>query len=82
MVEKVLPFTESQLESILREFPTPIYIYDERGIRDSARKLNAAFSSVHGFKNYFAVKANPFPKILLKLEGFSSIAAGKHCWRR
>ena len=65
MTEKVLPFTESQLESILREFPTPIYIYDEQGIRDSARKLNAAFSWVpNGFKNYFAVKATPNPHIV------------------
>lgn len=78
MVEKVSPFTESQLESVLREFPTPIYIYDERGIRDSARKLNAAFSWVPGgFKNYFAVKATPNPHILdiLREEGHGADAS-------
>ena len=72
MSEKVLPFTPKQLESILREFPTPVYVYDERGIRESARKLNEAFSWVpNGFKNYFAVKALPNPYILeiLKEEG-------------
>ena len=72
MSEKKLPFTPQQLDSILREHPTPVYIYDEQGIRESARRLNDAFSWVPGgFKNYFAIKATPNPSIvdILREEG-------------
>lgn len=76
MVMKGLPFTRDQAERIAEEHPTPFHIYDGHGIRESARKLNGAFSwasrsSAPGFKNYFAVKANPNPHILkiLKEEG-------------
>jgi len=43
---------------------TPFHIYDEKQIRDNARRLNKAFSWVDGFKNHFAVKALPNPFIL------------------
>lgn len=76
MVGKELPFTRDQVEGIVKNHPTPFHIYDERGIRESARKLIKAFSwvsetSASGFRNYFAVKANPNPHILriLKEEG-------------
>jgi diaminopimelate decarboxylase len=61
-----LPFTKSQIENIASKFPTPFYIYDEEAIRKNARNLNQAFgeAGVTGFKNYFAVKALPNPKIL------------------
>lgn len=59
-----LPFTQAQIEDILRQYPTPLYIYDERGIRDSARALNQAFAWCDSFKEYFAVKATPNPHIL------------------
>lgn len=54
-----------------RQFGTPIHLYDERGIRETARKLNSAFSWAKDFKEYFAVKALPNPRILeiLKQEG-------------
>ncbi|GHU51252.1 diaminopimelate decarboxylase [Clostridia bacterium] len=50
---------------------TPYHIYDERGIRLCARDVNRAFSWNAGFKEYFAVKATPNPRILqiLKEEG-------------
>lgn len=64
MVEKTLPFTKSRIERIIEKYPTPFHIYDEKGIRGSARKLNNSFSWAPGFKNYFAVKANPNPFIL------------------
>ncbi|MDS0524508.1 diaminopimelate decarboxylase [Clostridium sp. SHJSY1] len=66
------PFvTKEQLEEIIKEFPTPFHLYDEKGIRENARKLNEAFSWNKGFKEYFAVKATPNPYILkiLKEEG-------------
>jgi diaminopimelate decarboxylase len=68
---KTVPFSREQLEKLLREYPTPVYIYDERGIRDAARELIRSFSWSQGFKEYFAVKALPNPHILsiLKEEG-------------
>jgi len=66
------PFaTKKQLEDIIKEYPTPFHIYDEKGIRENARKLNQAFAWNKGFKEYFAVKATPNPEILkvLKEEG-------------
>lgn len=71
---KTLPFTKGQIEKIIEKYPTPFIIYDEKGIRQIARRLNEAFDWVEGmgFKNYFAVKACPNPYILeiLKQEGF------------
>lgn len=61
---KPLPFTEEQIRAIAEEFPTPFHIYDEKGIRENARRLNAAFAWNEGFREYFAVKATPNPHIL------------------
>jgi diaminopimelate decarboxylase len=74
MTTKTLPFTKEQICEIAERFPTPFHIYDERGIRENARRLLAAFGDVHGFKEYFAVKALPNPFILriLKEEGFGA----------
>ena len=66
------PFiTKAKAEEIIKEIPTPFHIYDEKGIRENARKLYKAFSWNKGFKEYFAVKATPNPTILkiLKEEG-------------
>ncbi|MEF9988652.1 MAG: diaminopimelate decarboxylase, partial [Christensenella sp.] len=66
------PFvTKEQLESIAEKYPTPFHLYDERGIRKNARRMNAAFSWNKGFREYFAVKATPNPVIMkiLKEEG-------------
>lgn len=63
--------TKKQIEEIAKNFPTPFHIYDEKGIRENARKLYEAFSWNKGFKEYFAVKATPNPYIMqiLKEEG-------------
>ena len=69
---KKVPFvTKEQLDEIVKEFPTPFHIYDEKGIRENARKVNQAFAWNKGFKEYFAVKATPNPFLLkiLKEEG-------------
>ena len=59
------PFlTLAQAQEIKQSYPTPFYIYDERGIRENARALKAAFAWNPGFKEYFAVKATPTPGIL------------------
>ena len=59
------------VEEIVKDFPTPFHIYDEKGIRENARKLKQAFAWNPGYKEYFAVKATPNPAILriLKEEG-------------
>ena len=66
------PFiTKEKAQEIKAQFPTPFHVYDEKGIRENARKLNKAFSWNKGYKEYFAVKATPNPYILqiLKEEG-------------
>ena len=66
------PFvTKEQLTKIVANHPTPFHIYDEKGIRENARKLKQAFAWNKGFKEYFAVKATPNPYIMkiLKEEG-------------
>ncbi len=70
-MEKKPFITKEQAESIIEKFPTPFHIYDEKGIRENARKLKQAFAWNEGFKEYFAVKATPNPTILkiLKEEG-------------
>lgn len=69
---KKIPFvTKTQLDEIVKKYPTPFHLYDEAGIRKTARDLYKAFSWNKGFKEYFAVKATPNPTILkiLKEEG-------------
>ena len=66
------PFvTQQQLRRIISQYPTPFHIYDEKGIRDNARRLKQAFSWNKGYREYFAVKATPTPGILklLREEG-------------
>lgn len=53
-----------QAKAIIKDYPTPFHIYDEAGIRKTARALNQAFSWNPGFREYFAVKATPNPFIL------------------
>ena len=66
------PFvTKAQIEEIAKTYPTPFHIYDEKGIRENARRLQKAFAWNKGFKEYFAVKATPNPYIMqiLREEG-------------
>ena len=59
------PFvTKEEIQEIAKTYPTPFHIYDEKGIRENARKVMKAFSWNPGFKEYFAVKATPNPTIL------------------
>ena len=66
------PFvTKAQLDKIIARYPTPFHLYDEKGIRENARRVLKAFSWNKGYKEFFAVKATPNPVILriLKEEG-------------
>ena len=59
------PFvTNEQLQEIVKQYPTPFHLYDERGIRENAQALKEAFSWNKGFKEYFAVKATPNPFLI------------------
>lgn len=71
MVEKIPFITLKQAKEIAAEYPTPVYVYDEAGIRKNAKELISAFSWNKGYKEYFAVKATPNPVILkiLRSEG-------------
>jgi diaminopimelate decarboxylase len=59
------PFlTLEQLNDFSKEIKTPYHIYDEKGIRENARRLKKAFAWNKGFREYFAVKATPNPYIM------------------
>jgi diaminopimelate decarboxylase len=52
------------LSKITEAFGTPFHIYDEVGIRQTGERLKHAFAQVETFKEYFAVKALPNPRIM------------------
>ena len=59
------PFvTLEQVQEIAKRYPTPFYLYDEKGIRENAKKVQRAFAWNPGFKEYFAVKATPNPFLM------------------
>jgi diaminopimelate decarboxylase len=72
MTDKILPFGKEKLEEIISQYPTPFHIYDEKGIREYARRFNKAFSWNVGFKEYYAIKSAPNPYLMkiLKQENF------------
>ncbi|MCZ6640742.1 MAG: diaminopimelate decarboxylase, partial [Gammaproteobacteria bacterium] len=74
MTNKQLPLDETLIREIIQDHPTPFHLYDEKAIRENTRRLIAAFDGCPGFKEYFAVKANPNPHLLkiLKQEGFGA----------
>ena len=72
MTEKTIPFSKEELTKIAEKFPTPFHIYDEKGMREYARKFVDAFSWNKGFKEYYAIKSapNPFLMKILHQESF------------
>lgn len=66
-----MPFvTYEQLQTITQTYPTPFHLYDEKGMRENAKRVQEAFSWNKGFKEYFAVKANPNPFLLKILQEY------------
>ena len=62
---KKKPFVPlEQLQEITKTYPTPFYLYDEKGIRENAKALKEAFAWNPGYKEYFAVKATPNPFLI------------------
>lgn len=56
--------TKNQLDEIVKKYPTPFHLYDEKGIRRNIEALKDAFSWNKGYKEYFAVKATPNPYLI------------------
>lgn len=63
-MEKKTFVSKEQLEQIVKQYPTPFHLYDEKAIRENILKLKKAFSWNKGFKEFFAIKATPNPFIL------------------
>ena len=56
--------TLEKIQEICKTYPTPFHLYDEAGIRRNVEELKKAFSWNKGFREYFAVKANPNPFLI------------------
>ena len=68
---KKKPFvTLEKLEEIAKTYPTPFYLYDEKGIRENAQALKEACAWNPGYKEYFAVKATPNPFLIKILQEY------------
>jgi diaminopimelate decarboxylase len=63
-MEKKTFVTKEQLDEIVKQYPTPFHLYDEKGIRENIKAVKEAFSWNKGFKEYFAVKACPNPFLI------------------
>lgn len=63
-MEKKAFVTREMIEEIVKTYPTPFHIYDEKGIRENAKALKDAFAWNKGYKEYFAVKATPNPFLI------------------
>ena len=65
------PFlTKEQVDEIVKTYPTPFHIYDEKGIRENAKAVKEAFAWNPGFREYFAVKATPNPYLIQILQDY------------
>jgi len=76
MNEKTFPLSVAETHALIERYPTPFHIYDEAKIRANFRRLRDAFAWAPHFREHFAVKALPNPRIvqLLHEEG-----AGTDC---
>ena len=71
------PFvTLEKVREIVKTYPTPFHIYDEEGFTKNAKAVYEAFSWNKGFKEYFAVKATPNPRLM---EILKSLGCGFDC---
>ena len=58
--DRLFPF----LPKIVEHYGTPFHIYDELGIRETGKAVKDAFAGLDRFREYYAVKALPNPRIL------------------
>lgn len=68
---KTLPFSKEKIEEIIKTYPTPFHIYDEKAMVEYAKYFSGAFSWNSGFKEFYAIKAcpNPFLMKILRNQG-------------
>lgn len=64
MAEKKFPISKEKLEEIIKKYPTPFHIYDEKAILDNLHRFKKAFDWAPEFREYFAVKATPNPRLM------------------
>jgi len=64
MSKKIFPLTKAKLQEIVKKYPTPFHIYDEHAIRQNIHTLQKAFAWAPSFREQFAVKALPNPRIV------------------
>jgi len=64
------------LPRIIEYFGTPFHIFDEKGITETIESLKSTFKDIHGFREFFAVKALPNPSILKLVK---SMGLGADC---
>ena len=69
-MEKKAFVTKEMIEEIVKTYPTPFHIYDEKGIRENAKALKEAFAWNKGYKEFFAVKATPNPFLIQILKEY------------
>lgn len=62
------PLKNEELKELVKKYPTPFYLYDEKGIVENIRYFKKAFSIFPKFREFFAVKACPNPYIMRILE--------------
>ena len=64
MNEKRFPLSAAETRALTERYPTPFHIYDEAKIRANFRRLRDAFAWAPSFREHFAVKALPNPRII------------------
>ncbi len=69
-MEKIPFVTNEQIQEIVKKYPTPFHLYDEKGIRENAKALKEAFSWNKSYREYFAVKATPNPFLVSMLREY------------
>ncbi|MBR3524471.1 MAG: diaminopimelate decarboxylase [Lachnospiraceae bacterium] len=69
-MEKKTFVTKEQVEEIVKKYPTPFHLYDEKGIRENLKAIKEAFAWNPGYREYFAVKANPNPFLMKIMEEY------------
>lgn len=65
-----------EIAEIISRWPTPLYLYDEKGLCESAKSLFALFSGISDFRGYFPVSACSKPQVLLIL---AHVGVGVYC---
>ena len=73
---KTFPLDAQTLREVIKKFPTPFHIYDEKTIRENFKRLRETFAWAPSYIEHFAVKATPNPSIVKIL---ASDGAGTDC---